>query len=196
MKGSRIPALLAGFAAALLTAACGVPRSGVIEAGQPASGMAAPDHQSPPPTMTPVYFLHDGEPKPYPRGIDGPGDYEGAVRALFDGPSTSEAPAITTELPRLTAAPDVTTVDDDTISVRLPADAPALSQAALMQLVCTVAGVPQPPALQPTDPTGAERLAASAVPTRHPLTSLTVHVRGTGWALTRPTDSCPDSALS
>ncbi|GAB1331963.1 hypothetical protein [Streptomyces sennicomposti] len=195
MKGSRTPALLAGFAAALMTTGCGVPQSGVIEAGQPASGMATPDHQSPPPTMTPVYFLHDGEPKPYPRGIDGPGDYEGAVRALFDGPSTSETPAATTELPRLTAAPDVTTADDDTLSVRLPGGVPALSHAALIQLACTVAGVPRLAAPQSTDPTGADRLAASAAPTRHPLTAPTVHVRGSGWTLTWPTDSCPDPAL-
>ncbi|MEW2250569.1 MULTISPECIES: hypothetical protein [unclassified Streptomyces] len=145
--------------------------------------------------MTPVYFLHDGEPKPYPRGIDGPGDYEGAVRALFDGPSTSEAPAATTELPRLTAAPDVTTADDGALSVRLPAGVPVLSHAALMQLACTVAGVPRPPAPPSTVPPGTDRLAASAAPARHPVTSPTIHVRGTGWALTRPTDSCPDSTL-
>ncbi|MFF5401762.1 hypothetical protein ACFY8K_07670 [Streptomyces misionensis] len=191
MKGSRIPALLAGLAAALLTASCGVPRSGVIEAGEPASGMAAPDHESPPPTMTPVYFLHDGEPRPYPREIDGPGDYAGAVRVLFDGPSTSETPTATTELPRLPAAPQVTTVNDDTLSVRLPDGVPPLGRTALTQLVCTVAGVPRPPAPQPTAPSGAASSAATAAPTTPP----SVLVHGTGWTTTRSTSSCPDPAV-
>ncbi|QLJ05157.1 GerMN domain-containing protein [Streptomyces sp. NEAU-sy36] len=190
MKGSRVPALLAGLAAALLTASCGVPRSGVIEAGEPASGMAAPDHQSPPPTMTPVYFLHGGEPRPYPREIDGPGDYAGAVRALFDGPSTSETPTATTELPRLPGPPEVTTVNDGTLSVRLPRGVPPLGRTALTQLVCTVAGVPRPPAPQPTSPSGAASSAATATPATPP----SVLVHGTGWTTTGSTASCPDPA--
>ncbi|MFE2381705.1 hypothetical protein [Streptomyces misionensis] len=195
MKGSRTPALLAGLAAVLLTASCGIPRSGVIEAGEPASGMAAPDRQSPPPTMTPVYFLHDGEPRPYPREIDGPGDYEGAVRALFDGPATSETPTATTELPRLSATPAVTTVDDDTLSVRLPRGVPPLTRTALTQLACTVAGVPRPPAPRPTAPSGTASFTATTAPTEHPPTPPTVLVHGTGWTTTQPTTSCPDLAV-
>ncbi|MER5917416.1 hypothetical protein ABT124_45640 [Streptomyces sp. NPDC001982] len=191
MKGSRLPALLVGLTAALTLAACGVPPSDVIQAGEPASGMRSPSPKPSVPTVIPLYFLHNGDLTPYPRKIGDLEDFRAVVRLLFGGPTTSEAVTATTELPRLTDTPDVLIGSDHTFSIQLPKDVPPLSHLAMRQLACTVTHVALPLAAQPAD---ADRDGAPAAPSvdaqRSPHTS--VQVLGDGWTMTQSDGSCPD----
>ncbi len=192
MRGSRVAALLAGLTAALTLSACGVPPSDVIQAGEPASGMFSPSPQSSVPTVIPLYFLHKGDLTPYLRKIGDAGDFGAVVRLLFDGPTTSEAVAATTELPRLTDTPKVAIGDDKTFSIQLPEDVPPLSRLAMRQLACTVAHVTLPFAALPAD---ANRDGATAAPpanTQRSPAHTSVHVLGDGWTMTQSDDSCPD----
>lgn len=192
MKGSRAGALLAGLTAALTLAACGVPPSGVIEAGEPASGMLSPGPKPPVPAATALYFLHNGELRPYLRKIAEPGDFGAVVRLLFAGPTTSEAAVITTELPRLTDTLEVA-IGDDALSVHLPKDVPPLSHPAMLQLACTVAHMAPSLAVAPAD--GNQDGASAAPPDtaqRSPAQS-SVRVFGDGWTITQSADSCPES---
>ncbi|MER6500928.1 hypothetical protein ABT218_16410 [Streptomyces sp. NPDC001455] len=191
MKGSRVGALLAGLTTALTLAACGVPPSDVIEAGEPASGMLPPSPKPPVSTAIALYFLHDGELRPYLRKIGGPGDFGAAVRLLFAGPTTSEARTATTELPRLTDTPEVAIGSDDALSIRLPKDVPPLSHPAMLQLACTVAHMTTPLAVVPADGDGAS--AAPPDPAQRPPAHPSVRVSGGGWTITQSADSCPDS---
>ncbi|MFJ3233832.1 hypothetical protein [Streptomyces sp. NPDC086787] len=185
MRGSRVPALLVGVAAALTLAGCGVPPSGVIQAGQPAGGMFSPGPESSAPTGIRLFFLRDGELTPYPRAIRTPGDFGPVVRLLFAGPTERESATASTDLPRLTEAPQVTVSGSNTVSVRLPSLASPLSRRAMMQLACTVSGTPYGPAATDTP-----RPTAS----RTPLVHMSVHVLGNGWTMTQSDASCPDYA--
>ncbi|MFE4956493.1 hypothetical protein ACFRCW_20895 [Streptomyces sp. NPDC056653] len=185
-------ALLAGLTAALTLSACGVPPSDVIQAGEPASGMFSPGAKPSVPTVIPVYFLHKGDLTPYPRKIGDPGDFGAVVRLLFDGPSTSEAVATTTELPRLTDTPDVTIGGDNTLSIQLPEDVPPLSHLAMRQLVCTVAHVALPSAALPADTNRDGAAAAPPVDAQRSPVHTSVHVLGDGWTMTQSDSSCPD----
>ncbi|MER5687927.1 hypothetical protein [Streptomyces sp. NPDC002205] len=185
-------ALLAGLTAALTLSACGVPPSDVIQAGEPASGMFSPGAKSSVPTVIPVYFLHKGDLTPYPRKIGDPGDFGAVVRLLFDGPSTSEAVATTTELPRLTDTPDVTIGGDNTLSIQLPEDVPPLSHLAMRQLACTVAHVALPSAALPADTNRDGAAAAPPVDAQRSPVHTSVHVLGDGWTMTQSDSSCPD----
>ncbi|WP_326813845.1 hypothetical protein OG243_36845 [Streptomyces sp. NBC_01318] len=192
MRGSRVAALLAGLTAALTLSACGVPPSDVIQAGEPASGMVSPSPKSSVPTVIPLYFLHKGDLTPYLRKIGDAGDFGAVVRLLFDGPTTSEAAAATTQLPPLTRTPKVAVGDDKTFSIQLPKDVPPLSRLAMRQLACTVAHVTLPFATLPAD---ADRDGATAAPTADTQRSrahTSVHVLGDGWTMTQSDDSCPD----
>ncbi|MGW1728160.1 hypothetical protein ACWCQK_35380 [Streptomyces sp. NPDC002306] len=189
--GSRTVALLAGIAAALTLVSCGVPPSDVIEAGVPASRPAAPEPSGA--AAVPFYFLSDGDLRPYPRKIGDPGDFSAVVGLLFDGPTGSETATATTRLPRLTRTPDVTLGGDNTFSVRLLEDVPPLSHLAMMQLACTVAGLPYNPVRSKPDPAGDGVLAAPAEPTRRTTVPTSVRVLGAGWAMTQSNDSCPDA---
>ncbi|MEV1061591.1 hypothetical protein [Streptomyces sp. NPDC050263] len=194
MKGSRVPALLVGLTAVLTLAACGVPPSDVIRAGPPASGMAPPRPKAP--SVIRLYFLRDGDLTPYPRKVDDRGDLGVVVRLLFGGPIASEAGTATTELPRLTGAPDVVIGSDLTISVQLPEGVPPLSRPAMLQLACTVALTAEPVAPQPAEvnqgdgalaaPSGGDAETASA-PT-------SVQVLGDGWTTTQSDAACPREA--
>ncbi|MDT0613246.1 hypothetical protein [Streptomyces lancefieldiae] len=185
-----MPALLLGLTAAVTLAACGVPPSGVIEAGGPASGMSSPSSGPSSPATISVFFLRDGELTAYPRPTDDAGDLEAVVRLLFEGPTASEAATATTELPRLADASPLTTGDDGILSVRLPEGAAPPSHRAMLQLACTVAQV-SPSFAEP--PVGAEAggdagarasVPSSAVPSR-------VHVIGDGWTMTQSDYVCP-----
>ncbi|MFF8912882.1 hypothetical protein ACF08M_06030 [Streptomyces sp. NPDC015032] len=193
MKGSRAGALLAGLTAALTLAACGVPPSGVIEAGEPASGMLPPSPKPPAPAAVSLYFLHNGELRPYLRSIGDPGDFGAVVRLLFAGPTTSEATTATTELPRLTDTLEVAIGGDDALLVHLPKDVPPLSHPAMLQLACTVAHMAPLLAVAPAD---GNRDGASTTPpdTAQPSPAHSnVRVIGDGWTITQSADSCPGS---
>ncbi|MFB7918860.1 hypothetical protein [Streptomyces sp. NPDC056061] len=193
MKGPRAAALLAGLTAALTLTACGVPPSGVIEAGEPAKGMLPPSPKPPLPTTITLYFLHDGELRPHPREIDEPGNFGAVVRLLFAGPTTSEATTATTELPRLKTTPEVAIGSDDALAVHLPKDVPPLSHPAMLQLACTMARMAPSLAVVPADGNrdGASEAPPDTAP-RSPAHS-SVRVFGDGWTITQSADSCPDS---
>lgn len=187
MKRFRVSALLLGLTAALTLAACGVPPSDVIQAGEPASGIFSPSPD--PPAPADVYFLVDGAPTAYLRKVGFPGGLTAVLTQLFDGPAKNEAAVATTELPRLTTAPEVTFGSDNTVSIRLPKNLPLFSHAAMLQVACTVADATAPPD-SPTkgngdssDPSG-QGLSKPAIKS--------VQVLGNGWTRTQQTDACPD----
>ncbi|MFF1833506.1 hypothetical protein ACFVXE_04725 [Streptomyces sp. NPDC058231] len=188
MKGSRVPALLVGLTAALTLAACGVPPSDAIQVGAPASGLFSPEPSVA--TVIPVYFLRNGALTPYPRKVSDPGDFGSVVGLLFAGPARSEAATATTELPRLAATPNVTLGSDNAFSVQLPEDVPPLSHRAMLQLVCTVAHLPYGPVSTDANRGGAS--AAPSVPAPRSVAHTSIHVLGSGWAMTQSSGSCPD----
>ncbi|MEU2978689.1 hypothetical protein ABZ678_17215 [Streptomyces hirsutus] len=176
MRCSRTAALLSGLTAvaAVALTACGVPPSGVIETGAPASGMFSPSATPPStPATISLFFLRDGELMPYPHRIDDAGDLEAVVHLLFEASAANETATATTELPRLTDAPRVV-VADGVLFVQLPGKTAPLSRRAMLQLTCTV--------------THAE--ADSGTPPRSPM-SLSLHVLGNGWTMTEWNHACP-----
>ncbi|MFF4242863.1 hypothetical protein ACFYY2_00110 [Streptomyces sp. NPDC001822] len=176
-------ALLFGLTAAAVLAACGVPPSGVIEAGGPATGMISPGPRPSSPTTT-LFFLRDGDLTAYPRMI-GAGDLEAVIRLLFKGPTASESTTATTELPRLTDAFWVMTGDDGILTVQLADEADPLSRKAMLQLACTVAQTtpsgPEPPADAGTVGGAAHRSSAPS----------SIRVRGDGWTMKQSPYACP-----
>ncbi|MGW4271896.1 hypothetical protein ACWEGQ_05920 [Streptomyces seoulensis] len=197
MKNSRRAAapLLSGLGRGLgLTAtltltltACGVPPSGVIEAGEPASGMSAPSAQPPTPAIVSLFFLRDGTLTAYPRRTGDAADLQAVVRLLFEGPTATEAATATTLLPRLTYAPRLTTGDDGTLSISLPGEAAPLSRQAMRQLACTVTTVNQ--TASPYSASEAEAVGGTGQPSGA-LSSL--RILGDGWTTTTQSDpECP-----
>ncbi|WP_055589770.1 hypothetical protein [Peterkaempfera griseoplana] len=189
MRGSRAAALLVGLAAALTSAACGVPPSDVIQAGAPASGLSSPRPERAAPSVVALYFLHDGALRPYLRKARDPADLKGLVHSLFAGPSAGEAATATTDLPRLKSGPEVWLNGDGTLSVQLPGDVPLLSRRAMLQLACTVAEVAAPSVTPPADIGGGA--AAPLLPARRSAASAGVHVVGNGWTMTQSAAPCP-----
>ncbi|WP_436737906.1 hypothetical protein [Streptomyces sp. BBFR102] len=184
MKSIRATALSAGLLASAMLAACGVPPSGVIEAGEPASGMVSSDPRPSPPTTTSLFFLDDGELTAYPR-TTGTGSLAVAVRMLFEGPTPRESVTATTELPRLSRASLVSLDDDGVLSVRLPDERSPLSHQGMLQLICTVAlATPSLPV-----PLSEEETPDGAV--LSPAAPGVVRIRGDGWTMTQSDDACP-----
>ncbi|WP_328745150.1 hypothetical protein OHT57_06910 [Streptomyces sp. NBC_00285] len=134
----------------LVLTSCGIPATGVVEAGGPASGTLP---------ITPVYFVRDGGLVAMPRTTELPGDPAAALRLLLAGPMSGEGRSgedVSTEIPALPtsmapppASADATgqpspdgptvTVNGDAMSIRLPADTGPLSGVAVRQVVCTAA---------------------------------------------------------
>ncbi|MET8979930.1 hypothetical protein ABZX85_30445 [Streptomyces sp. NPDC004539] len=73
---------------------CGIPATGVVEAGGPASGIAP---------VTAVYFVRDGELAAVLRPVEVPGDASAALVLLLEGPPPGDR--ITTEVKPLLARP-------------------------------------------------------------------------------------------
>lgn len=187
MNRARSAAPLTGLAASLVLAACGVPTSGVIQAGDPATGMA--------PGLN-VYFLAGGELVAVPRRVDGGADTATAVRLVFEGPAGAEAYKLRTQLPRLPGPPTVLT-DGSSVLVRLPPGVGPLSRPAMAQLACTVGGVPPtaPPRTPGTPGTPADSAdsAPSAVPTGLPRRlpgRVSLRVSGSGWESVLDATAC------
>lgn len=181
--------LVALTAAAGALTGCGVTSTGVVDAGEPASGIFSPSSPPPATAVVSLFFLRDGDLTAYPRRIGDAGDLEAVVRVLFEGPTASEAATATTELPRLTEAPRAGLADDVTVIVRLPGERTPLSRRGMLQLTCTVSrAVPALPTAAP-GPSGeaeTDRDAARASPG-----SGTVRVLGDGWKMTQPAQACP-----
>ncbi|SEN79416.1 hypothetical protein SAMN05216267_101088 [Actinacidiphila rubida] len=181
--------MVTGLAAALALTACGVPSSGVIEAGEPATGVSSPAARAAAPGAVAVYFLRDGKPAPYIRKALDPGDVGLVVRLLFAGPTAGEA-AATTQLPHLGSAPEVSV--DGVVTVRLPEGVPALSHLAMLQLACTVTRIPQA-APRLAAPSGTETAPAPGDGAQRLDPSETVRVLGDGWTMTQSASPCPPS---
>ncbi|MDT9696394.1 hypothetical protein [Streptomyces sp. P17] len=128
---------------------CGIPTTGVVEAGGPASGVV--------PTIR-VYFVVDDALLGVPRRTAAPVDVEKALRVLFVGPTDLEqSKRITTQLPLLPGVPtppptaaatdapqrsrpaDVMTVTERNgeVSVQLSPAAGELTDLAAAQIICT-----------------------------------------------------------
>lgn len=170
--------------------ACGIPATGVVEAGGPASGIV--------PT-TPMFFVRDGTLAAVPRVTARPGDAGAALQMLLIGPTQVEAHGgLATEVPGAPAevpgaptaaalaptsasrAPEQTSPDGptvsvkgDTLSIRLPSGFGELSPLATSQLICT---------------------AAAAHRIGHPSGgAVTVTVSdGSGWHAEGTDENCPD----
>ncbi|MEU9283439.1 hypothetical protein AB0D57_01600 [Streptomyces sp. NPDC048275] len=125
------PALL--ITTALLLTSCGIPETGVVEAGEPATGIR-PAHL--------LYFVNEGTLLPVRRQATGQIGIETAVDMVFRGPDIMERrKGVTTDLPRLTVGPTVRTDGGDggRVSIELPWGTGPLTDTALTQLICTVA---------------------------------------------------------
>lgn len=176
----RVPPLLT----LLALTSCGIPATGVVEAGGPASGIIP---------LTPVYFVEDGGLVVMPRNTDRPGDPEAALRLLMAGPLAGEGrtrASLSTQVPGLpTAAPvpaatdqaeqepapddgPTVTVKSGTMTIRLPSGIDRLSDVGARQVVCTAAA--------------AYRL------TRPSAAAFTAEVSGAGgWRLRVSDEGCP-----
>lgn len=140
----RVPLL-----ALLALTSCGIPATGVVEAGGPASGTLP---------LTQVYFVEDGSLVPVPRTTGQPGEPEAALRLLMAGPLTGEGRVggLATEVPGLpTSAPVPTATADapgepsldapavtargDGMTIRLPPGWDGVSDIGVRQIVCTAA---------------------------------------------------------
>lgn len=173
----RLPLLVAPSLLAL--SACGIPATGVVEAGGPASGIAS---------VTSVYFVRDGGALvAVPRTTAEPGDAGTALDLLLLGPTDREqseglasevpgrptlAPVPTAKADPVTGGPDETgedvptvTVRDDTLSIQLPGAMGRLSDLAIRQLICTAA-VAHRVALQSTGPVTVDVTSVYGQPTR------------------------------
>ncbi|MET8077743.1 hypothetical protein [Streptomyces sp. NPDC005303] len=175
----RVPLL-----ALLALTSCGIPATGVVQAGGPASGTLP---------QTPVYFVEkNGALVATPRTTESPGDPEAALRLLMAGPLEGEGglgglftevpgPATSAPLPTATAdvpgkpssdAPTVT-VAGGTMTIRLPPGVDRLSDTGVRQMICTAAA--------------AYRL------TRPSVDAVTAQVTGGSGRRVRGSDeSCPD----
>ncbi|MER5791130.1 hypothetical protein [Streptomyces sp. NPDC001980] len=84
-------------AAVCVLASCGIPTTGVVQAGGPAVGVVATAR---------LYFVRDGALIAVRRPTDAPGDVESAVRDLLQGPADVElSKGVTTRLPLPTGLP-------------------------------------------------------------------------------------------
>jgi hypothetical protein len=120
------PALL--VSAVLLLSACGIPATGVVESGAPATGVR-------PPTL--VYFVSNGTPVPALRRADTLVGVVAAVRMLLRGPDPSELKAgLTSAIPPVKSDPRIWT-EGSKVSILMPEYVRPLSEVAFRQLVCT-----------------------------------------------------------
>ncbi|MFI2286557.1 GerMN domain-containing protein [Streptomyces niveus] len=144
----RAGALTVTAAALLcLSSGCGVPPSGVVEVGEPATGMTL---------SKAVYFL-DAESSLHAVArpeIPDTNPVAAAVRELLAGPTPTESEYLTTALPPDLPQPEIT-VGATTILIRFPTGTPRLTPAALHQLTCTTTLATHPTRPRPAPPSGA-----------------------------------------
>lgn len=153
------------FTTAFLLSSCGIPETGVVEAGEPATGIR--------PAQV-LYFVGEGTLVGVRRHASGPLGIEAAVEMVFRGPDAPErSTGMTTELPTLTAVPTVRT-DGGRVSIELPSGTGPLTETAVAQLVCTVAD--------------ARLLEAPDTDTTATRVTLTVPA---GWQIEGSSEACP-----
>jgi hypothetical protein len=191
----------AAAAAAVLVAGCGVPTSGVIDVGVPASGLPTVPVAN---TRAVLYFVVGGRLQPVRRMArdDGADPVVTAVVLLLAGPEAAGRSDLGTRLPRLPAPSPGTGVTAwthrNTVTVRFPAGFGRPDALGLRQLACTAAAAaagtsreaavvsaPPAPTATSTHPVG----AATSVPLPPPA-SFQVTLLAPGWHLTQ-TPTCP-----
>ncbi|MGX1910759.1 hypothetical protein ACWIID_18120 [Streptomyces phaeochromogenes] len=117
-------------AAALLLSSCGIPSTGVVEAGEAATGIR--------PAYV-LYFVRQDTLLGVRSQVPGIFDIGTAVELLFRGPDAILGrKGLTTELPRLTS-PVAVRASGARVSVELPRGTEPLNRTALAQLTCTIA---------------------------------------------------------
>ena len=200
----RAVALAAAAGAVVLLAGCGVPTSGVIDVGVPASGLPTVPAAG---SRAVLYFLDGDRLRPVRQDVkdvqDGQDPVTTAVELLLAGPAAAGRPDLTTHLLRPVAPSGSVEVwtRGRTVTVRLPRGIPAPDALGLRQLACTAAaafGEASPGAL--AAPPGAERSgmptgdpaggsgASSAVPFTVPVQ---VDVVGPDWHRIQRVQDCP-----
>jgi hypothetical protein len=184
-------------AVAVLCAGCGVPATGVVDVGMPATGMPTPRDTRP----EAIVYLLDGQRLQAVRRdvAGGPDPVATAVDLLFAGPAAAGRPDLATRLPRLLAQPGVRT-QGHTVTVRLPAGLPEFGALGMRQLTCTVATafrrIAPPPILPPATGTATPDAASAdpAVPggaAPNPAAeSVRVEAVGSGWRLSQADPTC------
>ncbi|WP_328675086.1 hypothetical protein [Streptomyces sp. NBC_00343] len=118
------------LAMALLLSGCGIPPTGIVQSGDPASGLRS---------GVLLYFIaDDGHLVPVSREIAEPVDVRQAIGLLFAGPDDRDRMlGLTTALTR-TPPPAINT-QDALVTLRLPAGTDPLPPLAARQLICTTA---------------------------------------------------------
>ncbi|MFD3381745.1 MULTISPECIES: hypothetical protein [unclassified Streptomyces] len=117
-------------AAALLLSSCGIPSTGVVEAGEAATGIR--------PAYV-LYFVGQDTLRGVRSQVPGTFGIGTAVDLLFRGPDALPGrEGLTTELPLLTSPPAVR-ANGARVSVELPRGTRPLTRTALAQLTCTIA---------------------------------------------------------
>ena len=130
MRRSIAAAALAGALAGLL-GGCGVRPTGVIDAGEPARGLA---DQS----VLRLYFVDGRQVRPVPRGNAPTGDPGLALKLLLAGPDEREIRAgLHTDIPASMGVVDLRVIDRS-ITITVDVDVEALSALALVQIGCTL----------------------------------------------------------
>ncbi|NUS12050.1 MAG: hypothetical protein HOY69_11715 [Streptomyces sp.] len=130
-RAGRLAALLGLLGVGLTAAGCGIPTTGVVEAGEPGVGVQP---------ATTLYFVRDqdGALVTLQRRTGSAPEATGAVMALFKGlfPTEMKMLGLRSELP---AGPAEIRFDGATVSVDLGPDAPRLTATAVDQIACTAA---------------------------------------------------------
>lgn len=131
MRAGRRSAFLLWLAMPGALTSCGIPTTGVVEAGGPASGIA--------PTLQ-VYFVAGGSLRGVDRSLAGPVDVESAIRVLLKGPTRAErTEGLYTVLPPQASMMSHVTVTsrDGRVTIRLSAVPAGSGDLAAAQLICT-----------------------------------------------------------
>ncbi|MEV0224368.1 hypothetical protein [Streptomyces sp. NPDC050704] len=163
-RSFRRPALL--FATAFLLSSCGIPSTGVVEAGEGATGIRA---------SRVLYFVRAGTLIAVQRPTSDPIGVDKSVVMLFGGPEARErATGVTTELPPVAAIPMVRT-DGARVSVELSRDTRPLTTTAAAQVICTAAAA----------------LLLEAPDTDPASTKVTVTAPGAAWRTEGSAERCP-----
>lgn len=130
MSRSIAAAVVAGALAGLL-GGCGVRPTGVVDAGEPARGLA--DR-----SVLRLYFVDGRQVRPVPRGDLPAGDPAIALKVLIAGPDEREIRAgFSTDIPDGMGVSDLR-VTDRSITITVDVDPEALSTLALTQIGCTL----------------------------------------------------------
>lgn len=171
----RTGALAATAAFMCLSSGCGVPPSGVVEVGEPATGMRLSKavffldraDSAQPRDETPLHAV----PRPQ---IPDSNPLPTALRQLLAGPTPTESTTLTTALPANLPFPKIT-ITPTTITLHFPPPTPRLPPEALRQLTCTTTLTTQSPRPSPPEPAPTDATLggiSGATPQRTPRTIL------------------------